>query len=29
VGDDDIVRALRTFNAYAPEFKEASETYER
>ena len=26
--DIDIVRALRTFNAYAPEFKEASEGYE-
>ncbi|NND02193.1 MAG: oxidoreductase [Acidimicrobiia bacterium] len=28
VADDDIVRALRTFNGYAPEFKEASEAYE-
>jgi coenzyme F420-reducing hydrogenase gamma subunit len=28
VADVDIVRALRTFNAYSPEFKEASETYE-
>lgn len=27
VEDVDIVRALRTFNAYAPEFREASETY--
>lgn len=27
VADPDIVRALRTFNAYAPEFREASETY--
>ena len=27
VGDDDIVRALRTFNAYAPEFKEVSDAY--
>lgn len=27
VSDDDIVRALRTFNAYAPEFREASDTY--
>jgi sulfhydrogenase subunit delta len=25
----DLVRALRTFNAYAPEFREASEAYER
>lgn len=29
VGTEDLVRALRTFNAYAPEFKEASEAYER
>jgi len=29
VGTDDLVRALRTFNGYAPEFKEASEAYER
>ncbi len=28
VGDADLARALRTFNAYAPEFKEASESYE-
>lgn len=27
VADDDIVRALRTFNANAPEFKRASEHY--
>jgi sulfhydrogenase subunit delta len=27
VEDLDIVRALRTFNAYAPEFREASENY--
>jgi len=27
VGDADLVRALRTFNAYAPEFREASDTY--
>ncbi len=29
IGADDarLVRALRTFNAYAPEFKEASDTY--
>jgi coenzyme F420-reducing hydrogenase gamma subunit len=27
VGDDAIVRALRTFNAYAPEFRQASDTY--
>jgi coenzyme F420-reducing hydrogenase gamma subunit len=27
VEDDDIVRALRTFNAYAPEFREVSDTY--
>ena len=27
VGDPDLVRALRTFNAFAPEFKEASEAY--
>lgn len=25
--DDQLVRALRTFNAYAPAFKEASDTY--
>jgi len=31
IGADDaeLVRALRTFNAYAPEFKEASDTYAR
>jgi len=29
VSDGDLVRALRTFNAYAPEFREASERYER
>jgi coenzyme F420-reducing hydrogenase gamma subunit len=31
LGVDDVflVRALRTFNAYAPEFREASETYAR
>jgi len=29
VSDIDLVRALRTFNAYAPEFREASEAYER
>lgn len=29
VGDDDVVRALRTFNAYAPEFREASDSYAR
>ncbi len=29
IEDDDLVRALRTFNSYAPEFKEASATYER
>ncbi len=28
VSDGDLVRALRTFNAYAPEFREASEAYE-
>lgn len=27
VGDEDIVRALRTFNANAPEFREASDSY--
>jgi coenzyme F420-reducing hydrogenase gamma subunit len=27
VGDADLVRALRTFNAYAPEFREASDSY--
>lgn len=27
--DFDLVRALRTFNAYSPEFREASEWYER
>jgi len=27
VADVDLVRALRTFNAYAPEFREASEAY--
>lgn len=29
VPDVDLVRTLRTFNAYAPEFREASEAYER
>ncbi|HSJ34686.1 MAG TPA: oxidoreductase [Acidimicrobiia bacterium] len=29
VGDGDLVRALRTFNAYAPEFREMSEAYEQ
>jgi coenzyme F420-reducing hydrogenase gamma subunit len=29
VTDVDLVRALRTFNAYSPEFREASEAYER
>ncbi|HLF61616.1 MAG TPA: oxidoreductase [Acidimicrobiia bacterium] len=29
VSDGDLVRALRTFNGYAPEFREASEAYER
>jgi coenzyme F420-reducing hydrogenase gamma subunit len=29
VGDDDVVRALRTFNAYAPEFREVSDAYAR
>ena len=29
VTDADLVRALRTFNGYAPEFREASEVYER
>lgn len=28
VASDDLVRALRTFNGYAPEFREASEAYE-
>jgi len=28
VSDFDLVRALRTFNGYAPEFREASEAYE-
>lgn len=28
VSDADLVRALRTFNAYAPEFREASEAYD-
>lgn len=27
VSDHDLVRALRTFNAYAPEFREASDRY--
>lgn len=27
VTDDDLVRALRTFNAYAPEFREVSDSY--
>ena len=27
VSEADLVRALRTFNAYAPEFREASERY--
>lgn len=29
VADVDLVRALRTFNGYAPEFREASEAYEQ
>jgi coenzyme F420-reducing hydrogenase gamma subunit len=29
VGRVDLVRALRTFNAYSPAFREASEAYER
>lgn len=29
VDQDEIVRALRTFNAYAPEFKEVSDEYAR
>jgi sulfhydrogenase subunit delta len=29
VSDDDMVRALRTFNAYAPEFREAGDAYAR
>lgn len=29
VSDGDLVRALRTFNAYAPEFREMSEAYEQ
>jgi sulfhydrogenase subunit delta len=29
VTDVDLVRALRTFNAYSPEFREASAAYER
>lgn len=29
VTDVDLVRALRTFNAYSPEFREASAVYER
>lgn len=29
VEDEDVVRALRTFNAYAPEFREASDSYAR
>ena len=29
VTDVDLVRALRTFNAYSPEFREASEAYEQ
>jgi coenzyme F420-reducing hydrogenase gamma subunit len=28
VSDPELVRALRTFNAFAPEFKEASTTYD-
>jgi coenzyme F420-reducing hydrogenase gamma subunit len=28
VPDDDLFRSLRTFNGYAPEFREASEAYE-
>lgn len=28
VSDPDLVRALRTFNAFAPEFKEASKNYD-
>ncbi len=27
IDDPELVRALRTFNAYAPEFREASDTY--
>jgi hypothetical protein len=29
VSDDDLVRALRTFNAYAEPFRKASEYYEK
>lgn len=29
VTDQDLVRALRTFNGYAPEFRKASEAYEQ
>jgi hypothetical protein len=29
VKDADLVRVFRTFNANAPEFREASETHER
>ncbi len=29
VSDADLARALRTFNGYAPEFREASEAYEQ
>lgn len=29
VNDSDLIRALRTYNAYAPELREASERYER
>jgi sulfhydrogenase subunit delta len=29
VSDDDLVRALRTFNAYAPEFREVSDPHAR
>lgn len=28
IEDPDLVKALRTFNAYAPEFKEASAAYD-
>jgi sulfhydrogenase subunit delta len=27
VPEDDVVRALRTFNAYAPEFRAVSDSY--
>jgi coenzyme F420-reducing hydrogenase gamma subunit len=29
VSERDVIRALRTFNAYAPGFREESEAYER